>query len=141
MEPEAEYDSCTVYRFRGCSVVVDNSADDLEDTASAASNPNRTTPSAATRLDSSSADARSHSEMATLVAHLHERTDGWEYSHKDVTDDKNPRVPVAIVAEGKAAVAAYFAAHGLANDEIAEYLDVGSRTVAQYISDLQKGER
>ena len=141
MEPEAEYDSCTVYRFRGCSVVVDNSADDPEDAASAASNPNRTTPSAATRLDSSSGDPRSHSEMAILVAHLHERTDGWEYNHKDVTGDKNPRVPVAIVAEGKAAVAAYLASHGLANDEIAEYLDVGSRTVAQYISDLQKGER
>jgi DNA-binding NarL/FixJ family response regulator len=58
-----------------------------------------------------------------------------------VTGDKNPRVPVAIVAEGKAAVAAYLASHGLGNTEIAEYLDVGSRTVAQYISDLQKGER
>jgi DNA-binding NarL/FixJ family response regulator len=79
--------------------------------------------------------------MATLVAHLHERTDGWEYSHKDVTGDKNPRVPVAIVAEGKAAVAAYLAAHGLANTEIAEYLDVGSRTVAQYITDFKQGER
>jgi DNA-binding NarL/FixJ family response regulator len=48
-------------------------------------------------------------------------------------------VPVAIVAEGKAEVAAYLAAHGLANDEIGEYLGVGNRTVAQYISDLQKG--
>ena len=141
MEPEVEYDSCTVYRFRGCSVVVGNSADDPEDAASAASNPNRTTPSAATRLDSSSADARSHSEMATLVAHLYERTDGWEYSHKDVTADKNPRVPVAIVAEGKAAVAAYLAAHGLGNAKIARYLDVGNQTVAQYISDFQKADR
>jgi DNA-binding NarL/FixJ family response regulator len=141
MELQSDYDTCTVYRFRSCSVVVDSSADDIEDVASAASNPNRTTPSAATRLDSSTTDARSHSKMATLVAHLHERTDGWEYSHKDVTADKNPRVPVAIVAEGKAAVAAYLAAHSLANTDIAEYLDVSSQTVAQYISDFQKSER
>ena len=36
---------------------------------------------------------------------------------------------------------AHIAAHELADSEITEYLYVGSRTAAQYISDIQKGDR
>lgn len=45
-----------------------------------------------------------------------------------------------IAAEGTAAMAVYLATHGFENDEIADELGVGNRTVSQYISDFLKGE-
>jgi hypothetical protein len=61
--------------------------------------------------------------------------------HLDVYEDKYPRVPAALVAEGKASVAAYVAAQDIDNTEIGEVLDVGDRTMSQYIFDFREGER
>jgi len=58
-----------------------------------------------------------------------------------VRDPAISRIPVQIAADGKAATACYLAVHGLDNTQIADLLDVGARTVSQYISDFQKGER
>jgi predicted transcriptional regulator len=50
-------------------------------------------------------------------------------------------IPELIAAEGTAAMAAYLATHGFENNEIADALGVGARTVSQYISDFRKGEQ
>jgi len=71
---------------------------------------------------------------------LSDRVDEFKFRHTDVSDG-HARIPVGVAVAGTAAMAAYLAVHGLSNDEIGEYLDVGSRTISQYISDFQKGER
>jgi predicted transcriptional regulator len=48
---------------------------------------------------------------------------------------------VTVVSEGNAVLTAYLASYDFPNDEIANALGVGSRTVSQYLSDFKKGER
>lgn len=54
---------------------------------------------------------------------------------------RDATVPVKVAAAGNAAIAAYLAAHDRPTDRIANVLDVGERTVSQYITDFKKGER
>jgi len=119
---------------------VPKSTDDPDQVAKQAGDPTRSPPEAATRLESDRQDARSASEKVELLALLHDRVDGWEFDHAAVTDE-SATIPIPLAVEGNAAIAAYLAVHGLSNDEIADQMGVGKRTVSQYISDLKSGER
>lgn len=140
MRLKSEYESGYVYEFSDCSVYVPDSAEDSKKVAEQAGNLNQSSPEAATRLESDYRDARSASEKAELLALLHDRVDGWGFDHADVTDTST-KISVELAVEGKAAIAAYLAVHGLSNDEIADQMGVVKRTVSQYISDLRSGER
>jgi len=140
MQLKSEYESGYVYQFSDCSVYVPDSVEDSEKVAEQAGSLNQSSPEAATRLESEYRDARSASEKAELLALLHDRVDGWVFDHAAVTDT-SATIPIPLAVEGNAAIAAYLAVHGLSNDEIADQMGVGKRTVSQYISDLKSGER
>ncbi|WP_133305180.1 helix-turn-helix domain-containing protein [Halonotius pteroides] len=140
MELKTVYESGIVYNYSDCSVFIPSTVDNPDHTAEKAKSLDLSTPDTAIRLESDQDDLRPSTERAELLALLRDRVGGWMYEHTDV-GPQHPRVPVALVAEGKASVAGYLAVAGLDNDEIADYLDVGRRTVSQYISDLKQGER
>jgi len=140
MQLKSEYESGYVYQFSDCSVYVPKSTDDPDDIAEQAGSLNRVAPAAATRLEADRQAVRSASEKAELLALLHDRVDGWQFDHADVTD-ASTKISLELALEGKAAIAAYLAVHGLSNDEIADQICVGKRTVSQYISDLKSGIR
>ena len=144
MKLKTVYESGTVYNFSNCSVYVPTDVDDPDEAANQAKTLNQPEDEV-TRLESDRGDLRSSSERIELLALLRDRSDDWHFEHKDVSDHpetpEHPRVPVGLVAEGKASVAAYLAVAGLDNDEIADWLDVGRRTVSQYITDFKQGER
>jgi hypothetical protein len=54
---------------------------------------------------------------------------------------KDPRVPLSIAQEGKARIAAWLFCHNVSYLKISHRLDVGERTVKQYVSDVKRGER
>ncbi len=143
---EVTYDgeSGTVYSLSKVSVFV---PDDLglsdEEAFHQARNTNLDTPDGVVRLDDQSSEGRSRSERAELLAVLYNQVGEFEFRFDDVTTD-NPassRIPIQVTVNGKTAIACYLAVHGLSNDQIADLLNVGSRTVSQYLSDLKKGER
>lgn len=144
MELKTVYESGIVYDFSSCSVYVPTEIDNPDEAAKQANNL-RTPPNRVVRLESDPGDLRPSSERVRLLALLRDRTENWHFDHKDVSGHSetpdHPRVPVGLVAEGKASVAAYLAVAGLDNDEIAHWLSVGRRTVSQYITDFKQGER
>lgn len=140
MRLKSEYESGYVYEFSDCSVYIEKPAHNPDSIADHAANLDRSLPKSATRIESESESLRSSSEKAELLAMLHERADGWEFDHADVTD-RSAKIPVELAVEGKAAIATYLAVHGLSNDEIADQMNITERTVSQYISDLKSGER
>jgi len=140
MRLKSEYESVYIYEFSDCSVYVAKPADDPDELASRAANVDRSPPEPTTRLESEFRDSRSASEKAELLALLHDRVEGWEFDHADVTDTSS-KISVELAVEGKAAIASYLAVHGLNNAKIADQMGVGKRTVSQYISDLKFGER
>ena len=144
MELKRIYESGMVYNFDRCSVYVPENVENPDEAATQAKTLNQPE-DGVTRLESDRGDHRSSFERAKLLALLRDRSDDWQFEHKDVSDHpetpEHPRVPVGLVAEGKASVAAYLAVAGLDNDEIADWLDVGRRTVSQYITDFKQGER
>jgi len=121
--------------------------DDLEmtnsDAAEQARNISLDTPDGVVRLESIQGEARSYHDRAALLTTLYDQVSDFDFRHNDVVvrDPAISRIPVQIAADGKAATACYLAVHGLDNTQIADLLDVGARTVSQYISDFQKGER
>lgn len=87
---------------------------------------------------------RNLTDRAELWAKIHNRIslDNPLQYHVDIADDcRRARVPATVAGTGKASIAAYLAAHDFTNSEIATALDVGSRTVSQYLSDFKTGER
>jgi len=83
-------------------------------------------------------------DRAELWAEIHDRVplDNPLQYHTDIDDDcRRARVPATVAGTGTAATAAYLAAHDFTNSEIATALDVGSRTVSQYLSDFRVGQR
>lgn len=137
-------ESGTVYSSSKVSVFIPDDLD-LDDEAAfrQARNLNLDTPPRVVRLDDQSSEGRSRPERAALLAVLYERVGEFDFRFDDITtsNPENARIPVQVAVGGKASVACYLAVHGLSNDQIADLLDVGSRTVSQYISDLKKGER
>ena len=95
-------------------------------------------------FEESNGDARDAEAYARLWAAIVETValeDVLEW--RPTTHDECWRVgiPAVIAAEGTAVMAAYLSTHGFENGEIADALGVGSRTVSQYISDFNKGQR
>lgn len=117
--------------------------DDIETAASNASMLHADTPDGAVRLPSIPNTQRSPATRAELLAVLIDRVGYFDASVGDVSV-KSPHsacVPVQVARDGTAAIACYLAVNGLDNGEIADLLDVGSRTVSQYLSDFRKGDR
>ena len=137
-------ESGTVYSSSKVSVFIPDNFDLAdEDAFRQARNINLSTPDGVVRLDNQSSEARKRSDRAALLAMLYDQLGEFDFRFDDVSTNnlEIARIPIQVVADGKAAVACYLAVHGLSNDQIADLLDVGSRTVSQYISDFQKGER
>lgn len=137
-------DLCSVYHSSKVSVLVPTDLDMPDGKAvEQARNLNLDTPDRVTRLESISHEARSRRDRAILLAMLFDKVGLFEFRHDDVTRQapETSRIPVQVAVSGRPAMACYLAAHGLSNSDIGELLDVGDRTVSQYISDFQKGER
>lgn len=101
-------------------------------------------PDGAVPIEEQESAARDHDERARLLALVDDAVDGGlkvELRDVDQSDPETARIPVMVAAEGKPLIAAYLAVFGLSNPEIAELLDVGDRTVSQYISDFKTGDR
>lgn len=139
-----ETETGIVYRISDVAVYVHKErVDDVETAASNASMLNADTPDGAVRLPTIPNTPRSPAARAELLAVLIDRVGYFESSAGDVSV-KSPYsacVPVQVARDGTAAIACYLAVNGLDNGEIAELLDVGSRTVSQYLSDFRKGDR
>jgi DNA-directed RNA polymerase specialized sigma24 family protein len=144
-----EYDTGTIYKFNGKAVfvpagVTDQVGVDLEDdheAVRAADGLHRETPGSVVVFEN---NGRSATDRAELWAAIHElpsveKSLVWR---ADIPDETSRiRIPVIVAAEGTAAMATFLACYGFSNSEIGDALDVGSRTVSQYISDFRKGER
>lgn len=143
---EVTYDgkSGTVYSSSKVSVFIPSDLELTDEEAfRQARSLNFDTPSRVVRLDDHPMGARNRTDRAALLAILYEKVGEFDFRFDDVSTE-NPelaRIPILVVAEGRAAIACYLAVYGLSNDQIADLLGVGSRTVSQYISDLKKGER
>lgn len=101
-------------------------------------------PDGVIRFEDLESTPRDHAERAHLLALIDEVVDGGlsvDVSDVKRSEPETARIPIRVAAEGKTLIAAYLAVHGLNNSEIADLLNVGSRTVSQYISDFKKGER
>lgn len=136
--------SGTVYSSSKVSVFIPNDLElSDEEVFRKARNINLDTPDGVVRLDDQVSAARTRPDRAALLAMLYDQVGGFDFRFDDV-DTNNPelaRIPVQVAVGGMAAVACYLAVHGLSNIRIADLLNVGSRTVSQYISDFQKGLR
>lgn len=55
--------------------------------------------------------------------------------------DRDAKIPIYFVAEGKPLTAAYLRAHDWSNIAISHVLDVSESTVSQYVSDFKNGRR
>lgn len=111
-------DLCSVYHSSKESVIVPNDLNIADGEAvEQARNLNLDTPDRVTRLESISNEARSRRAPETS------------------------RIPVQVAVSGRPAMACYLAEHGLSNSDIGDLLDVGDRTISQYISDFKTGDR
>ena len=145
----SQYDSGSIYEFRGRAVFVPAGLPDQigvdvetdEDAVRAADSPHRPIPPGVAVFEDNDRDALTR---ACLWASVQDRTDlesPLEWSEAAPDDCRRVRAPVVVAVEGNAVLAAYLASYGFPNDEIANALGVGSRTVSQYLSDFKKGER
>jgi hypothetical protein len=152
IELTAEFERGRIYEYRGSFVYVPSGTTDRvtvdvetdEEAVRVAVGVNRKTPPGVVAFEESTGGARDAEAYARLWAAIIETValeDVLEW--RPTTHDECWRVgiPAVIAAEGTAAMAAYLATHGFENDEIADALGVGNRTVSQYLSDFQKGER
>jgi len=144
-----QYDSGSVYEFRSRAVFVPSGLSDQvgvdvetdEDAVRAADSPHQPIPPGVAVFEDNDRDAPTR---ACLWASVQDRIDldsPLEWSEAAPDDCRRVRTPVVVAAEGNAVLAAYLASYGFPNDEIANALGVGSRTVSQYLSDFRKGER
>jgi hypothetical protein len=144
-----QYNSGSVYEFRGRAVFVPVGlpgqigvdVETSEGAVRAADSPNQPIPPGVAVFEDNDRDALTR---ACLWASVQDRIDlesPLEWSETAADDCRRVRVPVIVAAEGNAALAACLASYGFPNDEIANTLGVGSRTVSQYLSDFKKGER
>jgi hypothetical protein len=115
-----------------------------KDAVRAATGLNRKTPPGAVGFEdteNSARDAETYAQLWAVIVETVglEKPPEWQLATHD--ECWQVGIPAVIAAEGAAAMAAYFATQGFENQEIADALGVGSRTVSQYISDFRKGER
>jgi len=143
LEVHTETETGVVYTKSEVSVYVHNTVDDPLDAAQQTARLNGVIPDGTVRFDTLPDESRTHADRAVLLALIIDEVGLFEFRHEDVSQDSpdTARIPVQVAASGKAATSCYLAVHGLANPEIADLLNVGNRTVSQYISDFRKGER
>lgn len=101
-------------------------------------------PEGAVPIEASDSAARDHPDRARLLALVDDGVGGGldvELTDADPDEPETARIPVQVACAGKPLIAGYLAVHGLSNPEIADLLNVGDRTVSQYISDIKAGER
>ena len=144
-----QYDSGSVYEFRGRAAFVPVDLpeqigveiESYEEAVRAADSPHQPIPPGVAIFDDNGRDSVTR---ACLWASVQDRIDiesPLEWKETVAGDSRKVRAPVVVAAEGNAVLAAFLASHGFPNDEIANALGVGSRTVSQYLSDFKKGER
>jgi len=81
---------------------------------------------------------------ADLWACLHDRVlppEPLEFQTGPNNDCWRAPVPAVVAGNGIVLTAVYLAAHGFSNGEIAGALNVGTRTVSQYLTDFRCGKR
>lgn len=140
------YESGAVYNIQDHSefaFISDITEGDPVSLIHTARSPQRPIPSGVTVFKGSEG-GRDALVRAELWGKIHDRVpldEPLEY-RADIDDDcQRACVPAVIAGDGAALVAAYLAAHGFDNDAIATALNVGNRTVSQYITDFRAGER
>jgi hypothetical protein len=153
MSPEVtlhkEFDSGAVYELKNNAVFVPlgladrvgSEVEDDEEAVYAAVSLHNDTPDGVVRFES---NGRSATDRASLWAAIHDLVgieDPLQWNEVATSDCSRVRIPALVAADGKAAMATFLAVYGFDNNEIGDALGVGSRTVSQYISDFQKGER
>ena len=152
IELTAEFERGRIYEFRGSFVYVPSGTTDRvgvdvgsdEEAVRAAVGVSWETPPGVVAFEETEDGARDAETYAQLWAAIVEAVDleqALEWRPTAYEDCWRVGIPAAIAAEGTAAMAAYLATHEFTNDEIADVLGVGGRTVSQYISDFRKGER
>jgi hypothetical protein len=146
-----EFEQGRIYEFRGSFVYVPTGTSERvgvdvasnEEAVRAATGMNRETPLGVVAFtDGDGArDAESYAQLWAAIVDTVALEDVLEW--RPTTHDECWRVgiPAVIAAEGTAAMAAYLATQRFENEEIADALGVGSRTVSQYLSDFKKGVR
>jgi hypothetical protein len=146
-----EFEQGRIYEFGGTFVYVPTGTTERvgvdvasnEEAVRAATGMNRETPLGVVAFNDGDGarDAEAYAQLWAAIVDTVALEDVLEW--RPTTHDECWRVgiPAGVAAEGTAAMAAYLATHGFANDDIAEALGVGNRTVSQYISDFRKGER
>ncbi len=153
MAPEVtlhrQYETGSVYEFRGRAMFVPSNLSEQigveiethEDAVRAADSPHQSIPPGVAIFDNNGRDSVSR---ACLWASVQDRLGAeliFEWKKAVAEEAQRVRIPVIVAAEGNAVISAYLASYGFSNDEIANALGVGSRTVSQYLSDFKKGER
>jgi len=144
-----EYESGTVYEFNGDAVYVptgvtewvDIDLEDDRDAVRAVGSVHRETPRSIVQFEDNGRSAINRSELWATLNELNRVNEPlcWRADMPDEAD--RVRIPTIVASEGTAAMAAFLACYGFDNAEIGNALDVGSRTVSQYLSDFRKGER
>lgn len=152
IEITAEFEQGRIYEYRGSFVYVPTGTTDRvsvdvgsdEEAVRAAVGVNWEVPSGVVAFEDNNGgarDAETYAQMWATIVETVAYEDVLEWRPTPHDECWRVGIPAVIAAEGKAAMAAYLATHGFENDEIADVLGVGSRTVSQYISDFQKGKR
>jgi hypothetical protein len=116
----------------------------VEEAAKRAKQMHQSPPEGTVPIEEQDSAARDHEERARLLGLVDDGVGGGldvELTDVNRSEPETARIPVQVAAAGKPWIAAYLAVHGLANPEIADLLDVGDRTVSQYISDIKSGDR
>ncbi|MHC3382111.1 hypothetical protein [Haloarcula sp. H-GB5] len=115
-----------------------------EEAVRAATGLNRETPPGAVVFEDtedSARDAETYAQLWAVIVETVRLEKPLEWRLTTHDECWQVGIPAVIVAEGTAAMAAYLVTQDFENQEIADALGVGGRTVSQYISDFRKGER
>ena len=145
----SEFGNGIVYEFRKQAVyvpagVIDQvgvDAEDEVDAVRAADAVHRETPPGVVVFETDGRDATDRAELWAAIHDAVPLDEPLEWREPPAETCGRIRVPAVVAAAGTAAMATFLASYGFENGEIADGLGVGTRTVSQYISDFQKGER
>lgn len=137
-----EYRSFAVYVPNGTTARIGANITDENDAVRAAAGVNQETPPGVIAFENNGArSAETYAQLWAAIVDSVDIEDILEWRPTVHDECWRVGIPAVIAAEGTAAMASYLATHGFTNSEIADTLDVGSRTVSQYISDFKIGER
>lgn len=150
VELTSEHEQGRIYEYRKFAVYVPNGvtdrigvnvSSDIEAVRVAAGVNQETPPGVIAFENTGARDAKTYAQLWAAVIDSVDFEDVLEWRPTVHDECWQVGIPAIIAAEGTAAMASYLATHGFTNGEIADALDVGSRTVSQYLSDFKIGER